>query len=430
LALGQRPEIRETLPSVNPAVASLVALVVAIVLSMMTRINVGLVGLVMAWLVGAFVADLPTGTIIGGFPTSLFLTLTGMTLLFAAAESNGTIERLARRAVALARGSARSVPIFFFIVACVLSAVGPGAVSSVALVVPLAMAIGRELRVPAMLTALVVANGANAGNLSPISAVGVIANSRMAEAGLGGHEGLVMMANLVASAIVAAAAYVGLGGWRLRRTEVRTAAVEETAFSPAHRLTIVVVALWIAGVLFFELPLGLSAFAGAVLLVAVGAAEETASIRRTPWGIILMVCGMTTLVALLEQTGGMELFTGLLSSVATPGTINGVIALVTGAISLYSSTSGVVLPAFLPTVPGIVQQLGGGDPLAISLSINVGSSLVDVSPLSTIGALCVAAVADTGQGHVLFRQLLAWGLTMALVGAVLCQLGAGMLAGL
>jgi di/tricarboxylate transporter len=413
---------------VNPAVASLVALLVAIVLSMATRINVGLVGLVMAWLVGTLLAGLPAGTIVSGFPTSLFLTLAGMTLLFAAAEANGTIERLARRAVGLARGDARSVPVFFFVVACLLSAVGPGAVSSVALVVPLAMAIGRQLRVPALLTALVVSNGANAGNLSPISAVGVIANSRMAEAGLGGHEGLVMTANLLASALVAAAAYALFGGWRLPRVEVERAAVGETTFSRAHHVTMAVIACWVAGVLFFDLHLGLSAFAGAVFLVAVGAADETASIRRTPWGIILMVCGMTTLVALLEETGGMDLFTALLSSAATPATINGVIAFVTGAISLYSSTSGVVLPAFLPTVPGVVEQLGGGDPLAISLSINVGSSLVDVSPLSTLGALCVAAVADTGQGHVLFRQLLAWGLAMALVGALICQLGAPWLA--
>jgi di/tricarboxylate transporter len=420
--------IRETLPPVNPAVASLAALIVAIVLSMVTRINVGLVGLVMAWLVGTFVAGLPAATIIGGFPTSLFLTLAGMTLLFAAAESNGTIARLARRAVALAGGNAKYVPLYFFGVACLLSAVGPGAVSSVALIVPLAMAIGRQLKIPAMLTALVVANGANAGNLSPISAVGVIANSRMAEAGLGGHEGLVMTANLLASAIVAAAAYFWLGGWRLPPAEAGVGAGEDATFTTSHRLTITVVAFWIAGVLFFQLPLGLSAFAGAVLLIAAGAADETGSITRTPWGIILMVCGMTTLVALLEETGGMELFTALLSTVATPGSINGVIAFVTGAISLYSSTSGVVLPAFLPTVPGLVQQLGGGDPLAIALSINVGSSLVDVSPLSTIGALCVAAVADTGQGHVLFRQLLAWGLAMAVVGALLCQLGAGLLA--
>jgi hypothetical protein len=81
----------------------------------------------------------------------------------------------------------------------------------------------------------------------------------------------------------------------------------------------------------------------------------------------------------------------------------------------------VVLPAFLPTVPGLVEQLGGGNPLAIALSINVGASMVDVSPLSTIGALCVATVTDAVVARRLFRLLLIWGLSMAVVAAVLCQ---------
>ena len=110
----------------------------------------------------------------------------------------------------------------------------------------------------------------------------------------------------------------------------------------------------------------------------------------------MMVCGVSVLIAVLEKTGGMDLFTSLLARLASPSSINGVIAFVTGAISTYSSTSGVVLPAFLPTIPSLVDRLGGGDPLAIALSINVGSSLVDVSPLSTIGALAVAAVAGPG----------------------------------
>jgi hypothetical protein len=87
-----------------------------------------------------------------------------------------------------------------------------------------------------------------------------------------------------------------------------------------------------------------------------------------------------------------------------------------------------VLPAFLPTVPGLVERLGGGDPLAVSLSINVGSSLVDVSPLSTLGALCISALADPGTVRDLFKHLMAWGLSMTLVGALLCQLFAGWLA--
>jgi hypothetical protein len=107
-----------------------------------------------------------------------------------------------------------------------------------------------------------------------------------------------------------------------------------------------------------------------------------------------------------------------------------VIAFVTGSISTYSSTSGVVLPAFLPMVPGLVREVGGGDPLAVALSINVGSALVDVSPLSTIGALCVAAVADATQARELFRKLLAWGMAMIVVGAILCGLFAGVVASL
>jgi hypothetical protein len=124
----------------------------------------------------------------------------------------------------------------------------------------------------------------------------------------------------------------------------------------------------------------------------------------------------------------MDLFTLLLAKVATAATLNGVIAFVTGTISTYSSTSGVVLPMFLPLAPRLVEQVGGGDPLAVALSINVGSSLVDVSPLSTLGALCVAAVADADSSRDLFRRLLLWGLAMSVVGALLCQLFAGPLA--
>ncbi|HEX4932360.1 MAG TPA: hypothetical protein VFV33_04220, partial [Gemmatimonadaceae bacterium] len=130
----------------------------------------------------------------------------------------------------------------------------------------------------------------------------------------------------------------------------------------------------------------------------------------------------------LEKTGGMDLFTTLLARMATPGTLNGMIAFVTGAISTYSSTSGVVLPAFLPTAATLVEKVGGGDPLAVALSINVGSALVDVSPLSTLGALCVATVAGAAESKQLFNQLMAWGLAMTVVGAILCQLLAGLLA--
>jgi di/tricarboxylate transporter len=410
------------------AIASLLALLLAIVLSMISRINVGLIAIAAAWIIGVYFADMKPDAVLSGFPASLFLTLTGVTLLFSIAEVNRSFEGVAARAFQLARGSVRVLPLVFFLLGFVFAAVGPGAVAGVALVIPLAMALGTRAQLPPFLTALMVANGANSGNLSPISSVGIIANSKMAAAGIGGHEWTVMLANFLAHALVASLAYAYFL-YRLRAKPVVAEALAPTArFEPTQIWTLSVLALWVIGVVFFKLHVGLSAFAAALILIAVRACDESAAIKKIPWGIILMVTGVSVLIAILESSGGMTLFTKLLASVATPATVNGVIAFVTGAISTYSSTSGVVLPAFLPTVPSLVTELGGGDPLAISLSINVGSSIVDVSPLSTIGALCVAAVSDATVSRKLFYQMFVWGLSMIIVGAVLCQLFAGLLA--
>lgn len=412
---------------ISPALASLLALLAAIVLSCTSQLNVGLLAMALAWLIGVFVAGWPADAVAGGFPTLLFLTLAGVTLLFAVSETNGTIDALGRRAMRLARGNARLVPLLFFLIAMAVSTIGPGAVASTALVAPIAMALGTRSGIPPFLTALMVANGANAGNLSPLSAVGVIANTKMADVGLGGHEWKVWAANFGASMAVGIAAWALFGG--LRHVPTQTIVGNPSAtVAPLQRrqwLTMAVVMAWIAGVVGLKLHVGFSAFAAAVLLIVLRAADEVASVRRMPWSAILMISGVSLLIGVLEKTGGLDLFTGLLARFATPATVNGFIAFVTGTISTYSSTSGVVLPTFLPTVPSLVSKVGGGDPLAVALSINVGASLVDVSPLSTLGALCVAAVPDAATSRELFRKILLWGLSMTVVGALLCQWLAG-----
>ena len=412
----------------NPAIASLIALLLAIILSMFSRLNIGLLAIALAWIVGVFIAGMKPEAVMAGFPATLFLTLAGVTLLFACAETNGTLKILAQRSVQFVRGNHRLLPILFFVLACIISSVGPGAISSVALVVPLAMVIGERAGVSNFLTALMVANGANAGNLSPISSVGVIANTKMNEAGIGGHEGKVFFANFIAHSLVAAAAYFVLSRKKSVVAEIEKTEVEFSALSRRQIITAIIIALWIISVIFFKLNLGLSAFAAATIIIGVSAANETEAIKQIPWSVILMVCGVSLLIAILEKTGGMDQFTLLLTRIASPNSINGVIAFLTGIISTYSSTSGVVLPAFLPTATKLVQQMGGGDSLAIALSINVGSSLVDVSPLSTLGALCIATIKDASDAKILFRKMMLWGFSMSVVGAIFCWLFAGMLA--
>lgn len=413
----------------TPAVLALLALLLAIGLSMTARVNVGLVAISLAWAIGVYAAEMKADAVIAGFPSGLFITLAGVTFLFAIAKSNDTLDLLALRAARLVRGNAGLLPLVFFVLAGVLSTIGPGAIASVALVAPIAMATGSQAGVSNLLSAIMVGTGANAGNLSPISAVGAMVNNLMVRIGLPGHEWKVWAANFLAHVLVAIVAYFLFGGLRLFRAG-RTVVTEVTVppFERRHWLTIGVTAAWMLAAIVLRVNVGLAAFAAGTLLILARGADERDVITRIPLDIIFMVTGVTMLIGVMEATGGMDLFTSMIARVASPSTVNAVMSFVTGVISTYSSTSGVVLPAFLPMVPGLVSQVGGGDPLAVALSINVGSALVDVSPLSTLGALCVASVVDPVAARDLFRKLLIWGLSMTIVGALLAALLAGPLA--
>lgn len=412
----------------SPAVLSLIAIGVVIVASFGTRLNVGVLAVALAWPIAVYAAGWKADAMMATFPSSLFITLLGVTLLFGVAQANGTMAALTQRSLALTAGRASLLPLLFFVLACAISTMGPGAIATLALLAPLAMAAGVRAGVPVLLTALMIGNGANAGNLSPFSAVGVIVNSAMGRAGLGGHEWSVWAANFTAHAMAGVIAWVLFGGPKLLREGARLEPETPSPLTGAHHMTLAVGVVWVIAVVVFKVNLGLAAFAAAAVLVLARTGDDAAMIRAVPWSVLVMVCGVSVLIGVLDGTGGMVLFTDLLARVASPASVNGVIAFITGTISTYSSTSGVVYPTFLPTVPGLVERLGGGNPLEVALSINVGAALVDVSPLSTLGALCIAALPAGHEPAKLFRSLMLWGLSMTVVGALFCQLFIGFFA--
>ena len=417
------------------AAISLAALVLALVISCVSSVNIGFLAIVLAWIVGTYVGGIPVAEVIAGFPTSLFLTLVGVTLLFTQAQVNGTLDRIARPAIRLCRGNAGVVPMMFFVLTAVLSSIGPGNIAATALMAPVGMAAAGRYGISPFLMAIMIANGASAGSVSHVAPTGIIVNGIAANMGLTDTQWPIYLNNLIVHTVVAFSGYFLLGGWRLFfRRPSKTALMAGTAAQPdeadttdepfhwRQRLTLLVIVALIISVIFLKLNVGLVAFAGAILLTFARAVDETAAVRQMPWKAIMMVCGVTTLVAILQKTGGMDLFTDFLARLATPASATAVTAFFTGLISIYSSTTGVVLPAFLPMVPGLIERMGGGDPMALVSSMTVGGHLVDLSPVSTLGALCIAAAPVGTDLRALFNRLLAWGISMSLVGALVCWL--------
>jgi len=398
------------------------ALALAIVLSCFSRLNVGLLAIALAWVIGVYRGHLPLRDVTAGFPVDLFLTLAGVTLLFSQARVNGTLDIVAHNAVRLCRGRVGVVPIMYFVLGAALASAGPGNIATTGLLAPMAMATALRMNISPFLMAIMVGNGCNSGSLSPLAPTGIIVTGLMNRIGLGGHEIYSWLFNMLAHAIVAFAGYLVFGGAKLlvRADRVEMAAEPVQRLDRHQAVTLGMIGMLILGVIFGGFNIGMAAFAAAVLLSLLRAADDGEAIKKMPWSTILMVCGVTVLIGLLEKTGGMEIFTNLLSSIATQATVIPFLGFIIGLVSAYSSTSGVVLPAFLPTVPGLIEKLGGGSALSIASTMNIAGHLVDVSPLSTIGALCIAGVPAGEQSRKLFNQLLAWGLSMTVVGALLC----------
>jgi len=411
----------------NIADLSLAGLFVAIIVSCFTRLNIGVLSIVLAWIIGVYFGGMKLDTVMAGFPVSLFLTLAGVTLLFTQAQVNGTLDHLAHRAVRVCRGNVGWIPIMFFMVGLGLASMGPGNIAGIALLAPLAMATAHRAKVPPFLMAIMAGNGANAGALSPFAPTGVIASGLMSKIGLGGHEWQTYGYNVAAHALVAFGGYFLFGGWKLfglryvHRPEPGEASHE--FLSRNHWTTLAVIFALIASVILFRINVGMGAFVGAMILPILGAADHVEAIRRMPWNVIVMVTGVTVLVSIMEKTQCIQLFSDMLARLATPQSATAVVAFVVGLISVYASTSGVILPTFLPMVPSLVQRIGGGvHAFSLASSINVGGHLVDVSPLSTIGALCIASAIASSDSRKLFNQMLAWGLSMSVVGAGICWL--------
>lgn len=431
------------LMTMTPALWALLALAVAIGLSAWRPgFNAGLLSVTFAAAIGLYAADLTLGKVAAFMPTQLILTLIAVAHFFEMARLNGSLDRLAGAALSVAHGRPAWLPVIFFAITLVFSAIGPGNIAATAMIAPIGMAIAVRAGINPLLMAIVICTGANAGAFSPIALTGLINVGLMHDIGVADPAAgwIIFVAVGALQSLSALVAYLLFGGYRALSTtplEMGGALDPSDSIDPigpigvggpagvsqptdrAHAITLGGMGLLLVLVLFFNVPTAVAALLVGTGLTLLGAGHAEEALRTLPWSVIVMVSGISVLIGLVEATGGLDLATTAIASVSSPGTINTMMALVTGIVSMFSSSSGVVLPTFMPLIPGLIAQMGGGNVWKLIIAVDIGSHMVDVSPLSTLGALCLAALPPVVEKAPIFRGLLTWGFAMAIVAAAL-----------
>lgn len=449
------------------AIASLAGVIIVVGISMYNEdLNVGIVAIAFAVAIGSIFADLSAVKIMQAWPLDLFMILTGVCFLFGIATTNGTMEKFTSNAIRLAGGNTALIPLILFVLITAITTIGPGNIATVTLMAPVAMAIANRIGMSAFLMTLLVVGAANGAAFSPIAPSGIISSFFLTKMApqldimgqhLGNLDSLAWKIHLN-SEMAQLAGNIGgfflLGGWAWVRTQsnstlsIDAIAPKPEPFNRHQWMTIGCIGLLVLLVILPSLALtkelfspmflraigngktanvGAIAFLLSTVLLVANAGDSKAAVKSIPWSVIIMVGGMGILIDVMDKAGGLNALVSIISSISNPVSVNGILALVTGIISAYSSSSGVVMPMFLPLVPGLIEQLGGGNAISMISSINVGSHMVDTSPLSLFGAICIACAAESEDKGKLFRQLLIWGFSMSVVGAVICYLFFGVL---
>ena len=441
-----------------PALVSILALVILVGISCVNEdLNVGFLGIAFGIIVGGVFAGTPATKVMNAFPLSLFMILVGVTFLFGMAQTNGTMEKLTAYSIRACKGNTALVPIIIYILATFITTIGPGNIAGCALMAPVAMAIASKVRMPAFLMTLLVVGACNGAAFSPFAPTGIISNGIIAKVApelgipadyLNTLAWKIHFNSTIAQGFVNIGGFFVMGGLKWMREQKGAALdIDELApkpepFNAAQTTTLLMVALLVLLVVVPGLPgikgtlpkmltnmlsnVGSISFVLSIVLMLTGYGDSKAAVKVMPWSVIMMVCGVSVLIDVMDKAGGLNFLVEVMASVAGPTTICFWTAFVPAVISAYSSSSGVVMPMFLPMTPGLVE-LTGGDPIAIISAIDVGSHLVDTSPLSTLGALCIASAGEEEDKGVLFRKLLIWGLSMSIVSGIVCYVFFGLL---
>ena len=470
--------------AVSSHMLSIYALALMFVIATILPINMGVIAFVGAFLVGTLVAGMGTKAIMAGFPAELFLTLVGITFLFAQAQNNGTIDWLVRLAVRAVGGRIAAIPWVMFAIAAVLTSVGAVSPAAVAIIAPIALGFAAKYGINPLMMGLMVIHGAQGGGFSPISIYGGITNKIVQKAGLPISELTTAFVSLGVNFGVALILFFVFGGLRLMRqapagggnaalglqvpgygTPVAVAAQGPQIFDEAEgealteeRLTrnrspdsvnavnpgagagaaasgagatttsvltedvpvtvqqlATVVGLVALAVLTlaYELDIGFVAITIGLLLSMMAPQVQKRAIGQVSWPEVMLIVGVSTYVGVMQKMGTITFVGDSVASLTSPLVVALLLCFVGAIVSAFASSTA-VLGSLIPLAVPFLQAGTGVDPIGFIAAMAVASTIVDVSPFSTNGAL-VLANAQGIDRDVFLRQLMIYGGIVTLV---------------
>ncbi|MFE7417385.1 SLC13 family permease [Rhodococcus sp. NPDC057529] len=411
---------------------SIVALIAIFTVATLTPINMGILAFAGAFVIGGWVSGIPVEDIIDAFPGSTFIIVGGITLLFAIAKANGTIDLVIEASLRLVRGRRWAILWMMFLLSGLLMALG--SVLAVGMLAPIAMPLAAKNRINPFLMGMVISHGALACAFSPINLYGAFINGLMDSTGVGANPLVLFALPFVLNLAIAIVLFLiygldlighrtprpveeasdggGFGGSSRRPSgggapaggpggntatltdrEVIEEALNHEGMKPVkmnrYRLaTLAGIGFLVVGSVLFGIDVGVSSICVSAVLLLMAPKSHPKVVDNVAWPAVVLVCGMLTYMAVMTQNGTLDFLGDAASALGSPLLTTLILCYAVAIISAFGSsigTLGIALPLAAPMLAmGEVGAVGFVAALAFSATV------VDVSPFSTNGVMVLA----------------------------------------
>jgi di/tricarboxylate transporter len=141
------------------------------------------------------------------------------------------------------------------------------------------------------------------------------------------------------------------------------------------------------------------------------------TVKQIAWPTVLLVAGVSTYATILTTAGSPE-FVGTWAAGLGAAAIGALILCYVGGVVSAFASSTALLPVIIPIAIPLVAEGGLSAGLFVA-ALAVSSTIVDVSPFSTNGALMLANKPDTIDESTYYKQILTYATIVTLVGPAL-----------
>lgn len=412
---------------------SLFVFVLTIVVGIKRKVNLGILAIAVAFILGFFVMGeggamsalaLKGKPIIDLFPFNIFWMIVSVSLMLNVGSVNGAFDIVIKKLVTLVGGRRALIPVYVFVIMTVACTLGMGTPGVVILLCTIAASIAKDQDIDPIFMLLSVLTGSTAAVGSPVAVIGIICNGYSEE--LWGRQiapAYMLPHTLAMAALTFAFVYVVFQGWKLEKWP-KTRTEEVPRLNGKQIISLLGLAVFIVLSIASGYDIGLSAFLVAAVLLLLECADEKEVIATVPWSSVLLICGMCMLIGVVQQAGGMDLLTSVLKTMMNRFTVKPLYSMIGSLLSMVSSVTGVALPSMIPTIPDISTAVNV-NPFAVMTALAFGANCTVTCPVSSMGAIALGVMSTNKEwdSGVLFKRLFFWALIMMGVSAFLAGIG-------